>query len=63
MPYLNKEPDPGRSGISPADVLHLVTRDPYKERDWKAALNIPKTFHNLDRVQVIDQRMERKKLV
>ena len=63
MPYLSKEPDPCRSGISPADVLLLVTRGPYKERDWKAALNLPKTFHDLDRVQVIDQRMERKKMV
>ena len=40
----------GRSGISPSDVtvLYLVTRGPYQERDWKAALHFPKTFHNPD---------------
>ena len=40
----------GRSGISPADVtvLYLLTRGPYQERDWKPALNFPKTFYNPD---------------
>ena len=50
MPHLSKEPDPNLVDqvFPPADFLDLVTRDPYKERDWKAALHFPRTFHNPD---------------